>query len=178
MDADARRSPPGANGLIILPYFAPGGERSPIWDPYAHGVIFGLTLAHQRRDLVRAALEASAYALKDNAAMIERQGIRIRKIRLSGGQARSHLWRGIKADVTGKRVQLTSHVEATVFGAALLAGAGVGIYSNLRRSVKELVVVRETRQSIHALARRYNENFAAFKDIYERLRPSFEKLYS
>jgi xylulokinase len=178
MEADARRSPPGANGLIVLPYFAPGGERSPIWDAYAHGVIFGLTLAHQRRDIVRAVLEASAYALKDNITMIEREGIRIRRIRLSGGQAKSALSREIKADVTGKRVELTQHVEATVFGTALLAGYGTGIYPNLTRTVKEFVHVQERRRTARAPTRRYKENFAAFKEIYERLRPSFQKLYS
>jgi xylulokinase len=178
MDADAKRSPPGANGVIVLPYFAPGGERSPIWDPYAHGVIFGLTLANKRRDLVRAVLESSAYAVMDNITMIERAGIKIRRIRLSGGQAKSELWRGIKADVTGKRVELTSHVEATVFGTALLAGYGSGTYHNLEHAVKSLVHIRETRGPAYTLAKAYRENFVAFKDVYERLKPSFKQLYS
>jgi xylulokinase len=178
MDRDARKSPPGANGVIVLPYFAPGGQRSPIWDPYAHGVIFGLTLAHHRRDLVRAVLEASAYALNDNITTIERQGFKIGQIRLSGGQAKSELWRGIKADVTGKRVAITRHVEATVFGTALLAGFGAGLYSDLRRTTKKLVEVREARDPTPISAPSYRENFEAFKNIYERLRPDFESLYA
>ena len=178
MDADARKSPSGANGVIVLPYFAPGGERSPIWDPYARGVIFGLTLSHRRRDLVRAVLEASAYATRHNIEMIERQGIKVRSIRLSGGQARSELWRKIKADATGKSVQLTSHVEATVFGAALLAGCGSGVYSDLKGTVKELVRIRATKRPEPTVARVYRENFAAYKNVYERLRPVFEILYS
>ena len=178
MDKDAARSPPGANGVIVLPYFAPGGERSPIWDPYARGVIFGLTLANSRKDLVRAVLEASAYTLKDNIVMIESHGIRIGTLRLSGGQASSSLWRGIKADVTGKSVALTTHVEATAFGTALLAGYGAGLYSNLGRTAKELGSVRETRRPRSAGAQRYRENFNAFKDTYNLLRPKFEELYS
>ena len=178
MDKDAAKSPPGANGVIVLPYFAPGGERSPIWDPYARGVIFGLTLASGRRDLVRAVLEASAYALRDNITMIESHGIRIGTIRLSGGQASSRLWRGIKADVTRKPVALTSRVEATVFGTALLAGYGAGLYTDLGSTAKELGRVREIRHPRRAGARRYRENFDAFKDAYERLRPRFEELYS
>jgi len=178
MDKDAARSPPGANGVIVLPYFAPGGERSPIWDPYARGVIFGLTLASGRRDLVRAVLEASAYALRDNITMIESHGIRIGTVRLSGGQASSRLWRGIKADVTRKPVALTSRVEATVFGTALLAGYGAGLYSDLGSTAKELGRVREIRRPRRAGAHRYRENFNAFKDAYERLRPRFEELYS
>ncbi len=178
MDADAARSPPGANGLIVLPYFAPGGERSPIWDPYAHGVIFGLTLSHRRQDLVRAVLEASAYATRHNIEMIERQGIKVHKIRLSGGQARSELWRGIKADVTGKSVELTSHVEATVFGTALLAGYGSGVFSNLASTVKGLVRVRETKRPQTRTAAVYSDAFSAYKNVYDRLRPEFENVYS
>lgn len=178
MDEDAARSPPGANGVIVLPYFAPGGERSPIWDPYARGVVFGLTLANRRCDVVRAVLEASAYALKDNITMIEGHGIRIGTLRLSGGQASSNLWRGIKADVTRKSVALTTHVEATAFGTALLAGYGTGLYSDLGRTAKELGSVRETRRPTRAGADRYAENFNAFKEIYRLLRPKFEELYS
>jgi len=178
MDKDAARSPPGANGVIVLPYFAPGGERAPIWDPYAHGVIFGLTLANRRSDLVRAVLEASAYALKDNIRMIEGHGIRVGTLRLSGGQASSALWRGIKADVTRKPVELTAHVEATAFGTALLAGYGAGLYSDLGRTAKELCPVRETRRPERAGARRYSENFNAFKDTYRLLKPKFEEMYS
>jgi xylulokinase len=178
MDAEAEKSPPGANGLIVLPYFAPGGERSPIWDPYAHGVIFGLTLSHQRRDLVRAVLESSAYALRHNIEMIERQGIKVRGIRVSGGQARSELWRRIKADVTGKSVQLTRHVEATVFGTALLAGFGSGAFSDLGRAVKGLVRIRERKRPKPGLAGVYSGNFSTYKNVYERLRPEFERLYS
>ena len=175
---DAKKSPPGANGIIVLPYFAPGGERSPIWDPYAHGVIFGLTLASHRRDIVRAVLEATAYALKDNIAMIEKHGINVSDIRLSGGQARSEFWRAIKADVTGKPVKLTRRVEATVFGTAILAGFGTGVYTDLRRTVKELVKVRETREPTHNSAHIYGGYYGAFKDIYQKLRPDFERLYA
>jgi xylulokinase len=175
---DARKSPPGANGIIVLPYFAPGGERSPIWDPYAHGVIFGLTLASQRRDIVRAVLEATAYALKDNIAMIEKHGINVSEIRLSGGQARSEFWRAIKADVTGKPITLTKRVEATAFGSALLAGFGTGLYTDLRRTTKELVKVRETREPARNSAHIYGGYYGAFKDIYQRLRPDFERLYA
>ena len=178
MDVDAAASPPGANGVIVLPYFAPGGERSPIWDPYARGVIFGLTLANKRQDVVRAVLEASAYALKDNITMVEGNGIRVGTIRLSGGQASSALWRGIKADVTGKPVALTNHVEATVFGTALLAGFGSGAYRDLGRIARELVSIREVRHPDRSTAQIYGRNFKAFKETYERLRPGFEKLYA
>ncbi|OEV22891.1 hypothetical protein AN219_26690, partial [Streptomyces nanshensis] len=71
-------SPPGANGLLMLPYFA--GERTPVMDPYARGVLAGLTLSHTRGDLYRAALEATAYAVRHNIEAIERAGGDIRRI--------------------------------------------------------------------------------------------------
>ena len=123
-------------------------------------------------------MEASAYALNDNIVTIESHGIRIGTLRLSGGQASSDLWRGIKADVTGKSVALTTHVEATAFGTALLAGYGSGLYSDLVRTAKELGTVSETRRPRRAGALRYEENFKAFKDTYNLLRPKFEELYS
>ena len=178
MDKDAEKSPPGANGLIVLPYFAPGGERSPIWDPYAHGVIFGLNLSHERRDLVRAFLEASAYALAHNIEMIESEGVSVGDIRVSGGQAKSRLWREMKADVTRKNVQLTSHVEATVFGTAILAGYGSGHYTDLAKTVRELVHIREISQPNPTLTQAYEKNFTAYKTIYENLRQEFQDLYS
>jgi xylulokinase len=178
MDKDARKSPPGANGLIVLPYLAPGGERSPIWDPYAHGVVFGLNLSHGKSDIIRAFLEASAYALSHNIEMIERGGIHVGDIRVSGGQASSVLWREIKANITRKKVQLTSNVEATVFGTAILAGYGSGHYPNLTKTVRDLVRVRSTSQPNPQYAEVYERNFAAYKKIYEDLKQEFEDLYS
>jgi xylulokinase len=176
MDRDAARSLPGARGLILLPYLAPGGERSPIWDPYARGVIFGLTLSHTKGDLIRAFLEASAYALMHNIETVEGYSVRIRSLRVSGGQARSRLWRSIKADITRKPVELTSRIEATVFGTALLAGVGSGHYSDLRSVAKRLVHVKERIHPHRAHKLIYHRSFAIYKLLYEKLKEEFRKL--
>ena len=110
--------------------------------------------------------------------MIEREHIHVGDIRVSGGQARSKLWREIKANVTGKNVQLTSHVEATVFGTALLAGYGSGQYANLANAIRDLVQVQETTHPNPAHAQVYARNFAAYKTIYEKLKQEFQDLYS
>src|SRR5581483_6992937 len=99
LDAEAAALAPGADGLIFLPYLA--GERAPIFDERARGAFVGLTLGHGRGHLVRAVLEAAAYAIRHVAEPILAAGIPVTELRLAGGPARSDLWARIKADVTG-----------------------------------------------------------------------------
>ena len=176
MDEEAEKSPPGAKGLIFLPYMAPGGERSPIWNPYARGVLFGLTLDHGREDIIRAFMEASAYALNHNIEVIEGYGIHVRRLRMSGGQAKSRLWRQIKADVTGKEILLTHYIEeATVFGVAILAGVGAGYYRDpfIAKEMVDIVERVEPRAEVHETYKGY---YSLYKEIYKRLEESFTSL--
>ena len=176
MNEEAENSPLGANGLIFLPYMAPGGERSPIWNPYARGVLFGLTLGHKKEDIIRAFLEASAYALNHNIEAIERHGIQVKDLRVSGGQATSRLWRQIKADVTGKEVILTPYTqEATVFGVSILAGVGAQCYPD-PFVVKEIVKVTDRIEPIPEAHQKYKDYFSLYKEIYHRLKESFTTL--
>jgi len=100
--AEAAATPPGADGLVFLPYLA--GERSPIWDPEARGVLAGLTLGHGRGHIARAIVEASALAIRHVAAPMLAAGVRVTDMRVCGGPARSPFWNGVKADVTGFEV--------------------------------------------------------------------------
>ena len=97
--AEAAATPPGADGLVFLPYLA--GERSPIWDPEARGVLAGLTLAHGRGHLGRAIVEASALAIRHVSAPMLAAGVQVTEMRVCGGPARSRFWNEVKADVTG-----------------------------------------------------------------------------
>ena len=107
--AEAAATPPGADGLVFLPYLA--GERSPLWDPQARGVFAGLTLAHGRGHLARAILEASALAIRHVAAPMLAAGVRVTEMRVCGGPARSDTWNAIKADVTGFTVAVPAVLE-------------------------------------------------------------------
>ncbi|MGQ9781861.1 MAG: xylulokinase, partial [Nitrososphaeria archaeon] len=100
VEKEIKRSPPGSNGLIFLPYLA--GERSPIWDPYARGVIFGLTFNHKRGDIMRSAYEGITYAARQNLEAIEGAGMRIDELKIVGGGAKSVTWNQIKADILEK----------------------------------------------------------------------------
>ncbi len=116
---EAAASPPGARGLAVLPYFA--GERTPIMDPDARGVIAGLTLSHTRGDLYRAVLEATAYGIRHNVAEMLSAGGQIDRVVAVGGGAQGGLWTQIVSDVTGLTQVLPRHVIGASYGAALLS---------------------------------------------------------
>ena len=120
----AAASGTGARGLLMLPYFA--GERTPIADPYARGVIAGLRTDHGRGDLYRAALEATAFGVRHNVDAIEAAGGDIRRIVAVGGGTQGGLWTQIVSDVTGLAQVIPSVTVGASFGAAFLAAGALG----------------------------------------------------
>ncbi|MEW1974191.1 FGGY family carbohydrate kinase [Microbacterium profundi] len=121
--AEAEVSGPGANGLLILPYFA--GERTPIQDPDARGVIAGLTLEHGRGDLYRAALEATALGVRHNVETMRAAGADIRRIVAVGGGTQGQLWLQVISDVTGLVQEVPATTIGASYGAAFLAASAV-----------------------------------------------------
>jgi xylulokinase len=121
--AEAQQSPAGANGLLMLPYFA--GERTPILDPDARGVIAGLTLQHGRGDLYRAALEATALGVRHNIETMREAGADIRRVVAVGGGTQGELWLQIVSDVTGIAQVVPRTTVGASYGAAFLAAVAV-----------------------------------------------------
>jgi len=122
--AEAAAGPAGSNGIVMLPYFA--GERTPIMDPDARGVLAGLTLSHTRGDLYRAALEATAYGVRHNLETFERAGARIERVVAVGGGTRSGLWPQIVSDVTGRDQVIPTETVGASYGGAMLAARATG----------------------------------------------------
>ena len=120
----AEKVPPGANGLIFLPYLV--GERSPLMDSYARGAFLGLTLRHGQAQLVRAVIEGVTFSLYDAYQVLLEAGAQPERIIIAGGGARSQLWQQIVADIFGLPVMRLQVNEQSALGAALLAGAGSG----------------------------------------------------
>jgi len=116
---EAASSPPGSRGLLMLPYFA--GERTPISDPKARGVIAGLTIEHGRGDLYRAALEATAFGIRHNVEQMRSAGAVITRIVAVGGGTQGDLWTQIVSDVTGLEQEIPRITIGASFGAAFLA---------------------------------------------------------
>jgi xylulokinase len=117
----ADESGPGAQGVLMLPYFT--GERTPIADPYARGVIAGLTLSHTKGDLYRAALEATAFGVRHNVETMTAAGAVIKRIVAVGGGTQGGLWTQIVSDVTGLPQVIPSKTVGASYGAAYLAAS-------------------------------------------------------
>lgn len=121
--AEAEAAGPGARGLLMLPYFA--GERTPIQDPDARGVVAGLTLQHTRGDLYRAALEATALGVRHNVETMRAAGADIRRIVAVGGGTQGRLWMQVVSDVTGLVQEVPATTIGASYGAAFLAASAI-----------------------------------------------------
>ncbi len=160
---------PGCDGLIWTPYLM--GERAPHMDPFARAALVGLTASHTRAHIVRAMLEGVAFSLRDAFEIFNEIEVQVDEIRLGGGGARSSLWRQIQADVYSHRVDTVAAEEGAAFGAALLAGVGVGMWSSVDAACEAVVRIADrvepNAESVKTLARQYER----FKQIYPALKP-------
>jgi xylulokinase len=168
LTSEAAAAPAAAQGLFWLPYLM--GERTPHLDAAARGGWIGLTAKHTRADLIRSLLEGVSYSQKDCLDVIEEMGIPVESVRISGGGARSELWRQMLADVFGKRVSILEHEEGSAYGAALLALAGTGEYSSIRELCS--AVIREIR--IYEPRAEEQKLYAAGHRIYRSLYPAIK----
>jgi xylulokinase len=175
LDEQAEQSPPGANGIVFLPYLV--GERSPIWDPYARGVLFGFSASHNRADVIRAILEGVAFTFVHNLEIFEGElGMKMEEVFLSGGGSKSPLWAQIHADVSGKRVKVGEVKESEALGNCILAGFGVGIYKDMVEAADRAVKLERIFEPRAEYFDRYGAIFQIYKDIYSHLKEDFVKL--
>lgn len=174
LNMQAAKVPVGSDGLIILPYLM--GERTPIWDTTARGVIFGLSLNHTKGHVVRAMMEAVAYALYDSYRLIKESGLKLNTpIVLNEGGAVSPLWRQIITDVFDVPTVLVKRRTGAPFGDAILAGVATGVFDDFEvaRQWAETVDPMEPIPGHHE---RYMEYFAVYKSIYENVKGDFQAL--
>jgi xylulokinase len=169
-------TPPGAEGLVFLPYLA--GERSPLWDPSARGVLAGLTLGHRRGHVARAIVEASALALRHVAEPMLAAGITIRDLRVCGGPARSDTWNQIKADVTGFGVAVPRVLETAVVGSAILGAVGIGAFPDLRAAIPAMTEIARHLEPRTEHAAAYDAAYAAYRALYPATAPILRPLAS
>jgi xylulokinase len=167
---EAERAPLGARGLILLPHLM--GERGPRYDPYARGVLYGLTLAHRRGDLARALLEGCAFQLRRIAESLP--GERREEMVAVGGGARGALWLQILADVMDVPLLVPRVLEAGALGAAIVAGVGIGVYGSAQQAAGELVEIVHRVCPDPARHGRYDEIYASFLELEERVAPLYE----
>jgi xylulokinase len=165
---EAERWPAGAEGLYFAPYLA--GERTPYADPDARGAFVGLSLRHDRGALVRAVLEGVAYGLRDSLELLRELGVVAEVGRISGGGARSPLWRRIVASVLDLPLESTAVDEGAAYGAALLAGCRAGVFPGAREAAERCVRVTSTTESDPTWSEVYAGGYRRFRQLYPALR--------
>ena len=139
--ADAERTPPGAAGLVFLPYLA--GERAPIEDERARGVFAGLGIAHGRGHLARAVLEAGGFALRHVAEPIREQGIQLERLVMSGATDRLPPVAQMRADILGLPVDIPAVPDTAAVGAGILAAVGIGAHPDARAAIRAMVRITD-----------------------------------
>jgi xylulokinase len=175
--APASKVPAGSEGLVFLPYLT--GERAPYPDPNAKGAFIGLTVRHGLPHMTRAVLEGVAFGLRDSFELIQGAGLgQIDQVRVSGGGARSALWRQILADVLDTELVTVNTTEGAAYGAALLAGVGAGVWPDVDAACEAAIQIvdRVTPQAEHVA--RYADFYPIYRGLYGTLKPSFDELTS
>ncbi len=161
----------GSDGVTFLPYMA--GERSPIWNPDAKGVFYGLSFDKKRGHFIRAILEGVAFSLEHNLRTATETGIEIGTLNAMGGASNSILWTQIKADVTGKTIQVPTSDTATTLGAALLAGVGCGMYQSYEEAVNKTIVITRIQEPNMEAHKIYQESMKLYLQLYQDLKDTF-----
>jgi len=152
------------------------GERTPHLDALARGAWIGLTAKHQRADLTRAILEGVCYSQRDCLEIIGQLGARARKVRLSGGGAKSPFWHQLFADIFGVEVVTLHTQEGSAYGAALLALIGTGEFSSAKEACAAVIKEVETRQPDERGKNYYNLAYQVYGSLYPALKQSFEEI--
>jgi sugar (pentulose or hexulose) kinase len=180
MVTEAAAEPPGAGGVFVLPAFVRGS--GPFAADHALGALLGLTTQARRGQVVRAAFESLCFQMRRQMEVIERtsaahstadvqRSSRCERLRVLGGGQRNQLWLQIKADVTGRAVEVLQHPEVTLMGVALLAGVGGGVYRDAREAVSSIEFPVTRLGPNREAQRRYEEAFGQFLELAPALRP-------
>jgi xylulokinase len=176
LEAGARKVPPGALGLMLVPYW--NGVTNPYWDNSATGITVGWTGSHRREHFYRAVLEGIAFEQRLGTEGVERAlGHPIEEYIVLGGGSKSLLWQQILADVTGKRVTQAGTAEATCLGAAILAAAAVGWYHDVREAASAMTHTGMTHEPHSETQAIYDQLYReVYLDLYPALRRATARL--
>jgi xylulokinase len=167
--------PEGCEGLLFLPYLT--GERTPHPDPLARGAFVGLTGRHTQAHLTRSVLEGVAFGLRDSFELIRSQAnIEMKEVRLSGGGTQSPLWRQILCDVLNTDLAVVNVTEGAAFGAALLAGVGIGVWPDVNAACRSVVETTHRYHPRSESASRYELQYQQYRRLYPALKDIFHGL--
>ena len=175
MERLAEAVPPGSEGLIFHPYLL--GERGPHWDPLLRADFIGITMRHGRGHFVRALYEGLCFSIRDLLESARAKGLRFEELRLLGGGSQSALWRQILADTIGMEL-LRPVLSDASFGAALVAGLGVGLYDGPEDAVRRALRLAEPVVPDPERHERLSAQFDIYRDATAALAPLDHRLDS
>ena len=173
LDEEASKLPPASDGLIILPYFL--GEKTPIFDPLAKGMMFGLTLSHTKAHIFRACLEAVIYGFKHHIDIIRELGYSPEHIFATNGGSRSKFWCQIAADVLNQEIRAYPSHPGSALGVAFLAGMAAGVFGSWEQIHLFLQDYRTYTPNPEA-AKVYQKSYRIYRDLYLQTKESCKEL--
>ena len=174
MTEQAERVPIGANRLLFLPYLM--GERSPILDPNARGVFFGLSAIHTKYDMLRSVMEGVVFSQRQLLDVHREMGVEFGEIYATGGGGTSPLWRQMIADVFELPVVTIQNREGPALGAAILAGVGTGLYSSVPEACKKIIKVNDPQKPIAENSKKYAPYYKLYCELYPSMKDGFQNL--
>lgn len=174
--ADAENIPAGSEGLFFLPYLT--GERTPYPDPLARGGFIGLTIRHTIPHMTRAVLEGVAFGLRDSFELMKKAGLSdIKQVRVSGGGAKSPIWRQILADVLNAELVTVNTTEGGAFGAALCAGVGAGIWQDIDQACEATISLTGITKPNAESVPKYENFYRVYAGLYNTLKDTFVHIH-
>ena len=169
-------APIGANGIVFLPYLA--GELSPIYNPNARGVFFGLSGTSTKKEMLRAVMEGTCYAVRQNVDIVlDAQGMRpdeVREIVATGGPCKSSAWMQMLSDILGIPVTIQENTEGAAMGDVVVAGCAAGVFSSLKEGAEKMKTIGRTYLPDAHKQRQYEINYQTFCELQKCLLPCFD----
>ncbi len=170
----AESIPAGSDGLLFLPYLT--GERTPHPDPLARGAFVGLTVRHSLAHLTRSVLEGVSFGLRDSFELMKSSGLKnATQVRVTGGGARSPLWRQILADILQAEVVTVNTAEGAAYGAALLAATGAGAFQNVQSACDATIQITGSVKPGKDVAE-YERLYPLYRGLYPALTSTFKNI--
>lgn len=172
--SEAEKVSVGSNKLFFLPYLM--GERTPYSDPNAKGCFIGLNITHKRAEMTRAILEGVCFGLRDSLEILRSLAVDVTEVRVSGGGAKSRLWRQILADIFNTDVYVINSKEGPAFGAAILAAVGCGLYKSVDEACGKLITVSDKVMPSSENVEKYDKMYNVYKSLYGSLKDKFAEI--
>ena len=170
----ASKVPVGANRLLFLPYLM--GERSPLLNPDARGVFFGLSGIHTKRDMIRAVMEGVSYSQRECLDVLAEMGVSFKEMLATGGGGKSLFWRQMLADNYNCPVTTVQNQEGPALGAAILAGVGTGLYDSVPDACRKILKFNQPQQPDTDMVKAYTPYYELYKKVYNSLKDNFAEL--